>query len=89
MNPEMLKGLMPMLAGMGIPHMVASIEKMQKLMGGGAQGQKSAGQPQQGVKPGQPNMPAGAPPISGPAAMDPEKLKTLIAILQARGGAAG
>lgn len=88
MDPNALKSLMPMLAGMGIPHMVASLEKMQKLMGGAPQGQKSAGQPKQGVNPGQPQAPQpGAPSISGPAAMDPQRLKALIAILQARGGA--
>lgn len=83
LNPEMLKSLMPFLAGAGLREFVASIEKMSKTLGGGAE--KGGGQQQ-------PGGPQGAPPGAGtptPQGAVPPQLAALVALLKARmGGAA-
>ena len=83
MNPELLKQLMPFLAGAGLHNVTTSIEKIMKQMGAGPQ----PGQP----KPGQPSpgMPTGAAPPGGPGGggggqIDPQLLQ-MLAMMQARG----
>jgi len=78
---------------MGIPHAIASIEKMMKLFnpqGAGGKGQpgKQAAGPQGAGMPmgGQPSPPAGAAPG---AQLDPQTLQMVMALMQARQGAMG
>lgn len=86
MNPEMLKSLMPFLAGMGLPVMMSNIEKMHKLMTGGGdktkKGQQPAG-PAMGAVPRPAAMP---PPVASPTSgIDPQKMQLIMQIMHARG----
>lgn len=83
----MLKALMPVLVGAGIGPMIQNLEKLMKVLGGGAasgKGQKQAAGPQAAA------MPAPMPnPQGGPVSpqLDPAMLAMLTQMLSARGGA--
>lgn len=86
MNPEMLKALMPMLAGAGIAPMVQNIEKLLKTLTGGgaaAKGQKQAMGPQAATPAPMPMPSAGGTPSQ----LDPTVLAMLTRMMAARGGA--
>ena len=89
MNPDMIKQLMPFLAGMGLPTLMHNIEKMHKLMTGGMAGAKKGQQPagSQGAVPGPTAMPppVAPSPTAGGMQMDPQKMGLILQIMKARG----
>lgn len=79
MNPDLLKQLMPFLAGMGFPELIANIGKMHKMMTGGGQGKNATQQP--------PGAQAAPPGMASPGATAPSP--ALLQLLQARQQGAG
>ena len=82
MSPELLKMLMPFLAGAGLHNVTTSLEKIMKAMGAAPQGAKP-GQPSPGMPAGATPPGAAAPP-QGQQQIDPQMLQ-MLAMMQARG----
>jgi hypothetical protein len=84
MNPEMMKMLMPFLAGAGLAHFAASVKKLKETMTAAPAGGGNAG-PQRQVPPAlQAMLQAGQPPAPS-ASGGPPNLAALAQLLAARG----
>ena len=81
MHPDILKHLIPFLAGAGLHNVTTSLEKIMKAMGAAPQGAKP-GQPSPGMPAGA--TPPGAAPQQGQQQIDPQMLQ-MLAMMQARG----